>query len=145
MVSSHRGIPVTSPERTLIDLAAEAPQRMIDEADRLCLCSARDLAEAVAQHPGRAGAGAVGRILARHDVGSTVTRSELEEIFLAICRDHDLPIPRVNARVDEYTVDFLWPAERLIVETDGWESHRTRRPTSATVSATLCSRSGVTS
>jgi hypothetical protein len=68
----------------------------------------------------------VRRILARHDAGSTLTRSELEELFLAICRDFSLPPPQVNARLHGYIVDFLWPAERLIVETDGWESHRTR-------------------
>jgi very-short-patch-repair endonuclease len=121
---------VTSPERTVIDLAEVVSQRlverMIDEADRLRLCSARDLAEAVARHPGRAGARTVGCILARHDVGSTVTRSELEELFLTLCRAQGLPTPEVNARLEEHTVDFLWRAERLIVETDGWESHRTR-------------------
>jgi very-short-patch-repair endonuclease len=33
----------------------------------------------------------------------------------------------VNARVGRYEVDFLWPAERVIVETDGWATHGTRR------------------
>ena len=29
-------------------------------------------------------------------------------------------------QIDRYEVDFLWRAERLVVEVDGWESHRTR-------------------
>jgi very-short-patch-repair endonuclease len=28
--------------------------------------------------------------------------------------------------VDRFVVDFLWQPQRLIVEVDGWESHRTR-------------------
>jgi very-short-patch-repair endonuclease len=41
-------------------------------------------------------------------------------------RRHRLPRPEVNVRVDSYEVDFLWRHERLVVEVDGWESHRTR-------------------
>jgi very-short-patch-repair endonuclease len=54
------------------------------------------------------------------------TRSELEHRFLALCRRHRLPRPAVNVKVDRYEVDFLWSDRRLVVEVDGWESHRTR-------------------
>jgi very-short-patch-repair endonuclease len=54
------------------------------------------------------------------------TRSELEARLLTLCRRHRLPKPRVNARVGPFIVDFLWRERRLIVEADGWESHRTR-------------------
>jgi very-short-patch-repair endonuclease len=54
------------------------------------------------------------------------TRTELEAQFLALCRSHRLPRPEVNVRVGRFKVDFLWRNERLIVEVDGWESHRTR-------------------
>ena len=64
---------------------------------------------------------------ASHQVGSTLTRSELEETFLAICRSHNLPRPQLNVRIARYTVDFLWAHEMLIVETDGYETHRLRR------------------
>ncbi|MGI9094964.1 MAG: endonuclease domain-containing protein [Thermoleophilaceae bacterium] len=47
----------------------------------------------------------------------------LEELFLALCRTHDLPQPLVNTRVAGLEVDFLWPAHRLIVETDGYAAH----------------------
>jgi very-short-patch-repair endonuclease len=39
---------------------------------------------------------------------------------------HRLPKPSVNVKVDRFEVDFLWPKERLIVEVDGWDSHRSR-------------------
>ncbi len=46
--------------------------------------------------------------------------------MLALCRRHRLPQPDVNVSVDRYVVDFLWADCSLIVEVDGWESHRTR-------------------
>jgi very-short-patch-repair endonuclease len=54
------------------------------------------------------------------------TRSDPEARFLSLCRRHRLPEPEVNAHVDRFLVDFLWPARRLVVEVDGWDSHRIR-------------------
>jgi very-short-patch-repair endonuclease len=54
-----------------------------------------------------------------------ITRTELEERFLALVLDAQLPRPEVNAMVGEAEVDFLWRAERLIVETDGAATHLT--------------------
>jgi very-short-patch-repair endonuclease len=55
-----------------------------------------------------------------------VTRSELEERFLALVRDAGLPEPEVNAEVGPYEIDFLWRAQRLAVELDGWSFHSDR-------------------
>jgi very-short-patch-repair endonuclease len=52
------------------------------------------------------------------------TRSELEDLFLRLCRRHHLPTPEVNVRVGGHEVDFLWRPQRLIVETDGYRFHR---------------------
>jgi very-short-patch-repair endonuclease len=54
------------------------------------------------------------------------TRSELEQRFLAVCRRHRVPQPAVNVKVDRFEVDFLWHDQRLVVEVDGWGSHRSR-------------------
>jgi very-short-patch-repair endonuclease len=54
------------------------------------------------------------------------TRSELEERFLALVRDAGLPEPEVNAEVGPYEIDFLWRAQRLAVELDGWSFHSDR-------------------
>src|SRR5207342_1447140 len=75
----------------------------------------------------RAGAGALGRVLRSHRAGSTLTRSELEERFLAVCRSYRLPQPEVNVPLLDYVVDFLWRDASLIVEVDGHASHGTRR------------------
>jgi very-short-patch-repair endonuclease len=55
-----------------------------------------------------------------------LTRSELERLFLKLCRRRRLPRPEVNVRVGPYEVDFLWRDRRMIVETDGFEYHRSR-------------------
>ncbi len=46
--------------------------------------------------------------------------------MLSLCRRHRLPQPEVNVTIKRTVVDFLWRDQALIVEVDGWESHRTR-------------------
>ena len=46
--------------------------------------------------------------------------------MLSLCRRHRLPQPEVNVTIERTVVDFLWRDQALIVEVDGWESHRTR-------------------
>jgi very-short-patch-repair endonuclease len=55
-----------------------------------------------------------------------MTRSELERLFLRLCRRRRLPEPEVNARLSGYEVDFLWRRHRLVVETDGFRHHGNR-------------------
>jgi very-short-patch-repair endonuclease len=125
-VTVKDAIPVTTPARTLIDLADVLPrrhfERALDEAHYLRL----DLTDLRPRH-GRRGCGVLARVLAEHDRGSTRTRSELEERMLALCRRGGLPAPQVNAKVEGYAVDFAWRDAGLVVETDGWAAHGTRR------------------
>jgi very-short-patch-repair endonuclease len=122
-VTRKEGIPVTTPTRTMLDLAAVASrrelERAVDEAAYLRL----DLG-GLEPRRGRRGGAAISRVLAEHRAGTTRTRSELEERVL--CRRADLPAPEVNASVEGFTVDFAWRVQRLIVETDGWQAHGTR-------------------
>jgi very-short-patch-repair endonuclease len=55
----------------------------------------------------------------------TLTQTELEDAFLRICTRRRIPIPVTQHGVKP-RVDFIWHTERLIVEVDGWEAHRTR-------------------
>lgn len=55
--------------------------------------------------------------------GPEPTRSELERMFLRLCRKQSIPKPEVNVSVGPYTVDFLWREHALIVETDGYRYH----------------------
>jgi Protein of unknown function (DUF559) len=60
-----------------------------------------------------------------------ITASELEEYFLALCRRVDVAPPEINRwgalHAEEKKVDFIWRAERLIVETDSHTFHATRQ------------------
>lgn len=129
--TSHLGIPVTTPERTLLDSAPLLTRvdlrRAIDEAERIGLCAPASLAALLDRHRGRPGAGRLRAVLAEHDAGTGLTRSHLEARFLELSRIHDLPPPQVNVPVLDYTADFLWPHARLVVETDGHGSHGTAR------------------
>lgn len=128
-IEAH-GIPVTPPAQTILDCAAlvsrRATEKMIDQADRRRLCTYDDLRETAERFRGQRGAGILRDVIAEHEAGSTVTSSDLEELFLALCRREGLPAPQVNVEVEGLTADFYWPEHRVAVETDGWSSHRPR-------------------
>ena len=125
-LTERDGIPVTSAARTVLDLATSLRgrrlERAIDEAARFC--TAEELA-AAAYRTRRPGSHALRAALARHQPGTTATRSELEERFLALCRQRNLPQPEVNVPLLDYVVDFLWPSVGLVVEVDGQATHGT--------------------
>lgn len=127
----RNGFRITSPSRTLIDLAAllstRELERALDEAHYLNRLSARTLAEALRRSRGRPGTRALRRALAHHELGSTRTETAIEERFLMLIRDAGLPQPRCQVWIGRHRVDFLWPAHRLVVETDGERSHRGER------------------
>jgi len=120
------GIAVTTPARTLVDLAdvvsRRTLERALDEAEYLGL----DRTGLQPRH-GRTGSGLLTSVLAVHRPGTTRTRSELEEIFLALCDDNGLPRPEVNVGIEGYECDFVWRDAMLVVETDGAAAHGTRR------------------
>jgi hypothetical protein len=134
-VTSIDAIPCTTVHRTLLDLAdvvpARALKKAIDQAEVLRVFDLRAIEEVLARASGRRGAAVLKQVLAEYD-GPTLTDSELEELFLALCEEAGLPRPAVNEWITlddgvAYKADFLWRAERLIVETDGWGSHGTRQ------------------
>jgi very-short-patch-repair endonuclease len=129
-VTTHLGIPVTTPARTILDLAATLQrrplERLLDQAENARLTDVACLAALARAHPGHRGAGRLLRALSRHTPGTTLTRSEREERFLALCRAHGLPQPRVNEYVEGFEVDFSFLDARLLVETDSWTWHRSR-------------------
>jgi hypothetical protein len=130
--TNHRGIPVTTLARTLLDLAAVVRphrlERALAQAERLQLYDHRAINEVIARANGHRGRAALARATAREPAW---TRSELEAWFLSLVRETELPEPLVNITLaapdhPRLEVDFCWPAQRLIVELDGWETHRTR-------------------
>ncbi|MBA3839825.1 MAG: DUF559 domain-containing protein [Thermoleophilaceae bacterium] len=124
--TTRRGIPITTPSRTVLDLAQVAEQRelarALDEAETRRLIRREALLAVLDREPGHRGA-AVLRALIDGGRGGSLTRSEAEERMLALIRVAALPRPRVNARLGRYEVDLLWERERLVVEVDGYAFH----------------------
>ena len=128
-VTVHDGIPVTTVARTIVDLAADRrprdAERALEQAYARRLLAPGDLEGAIERAAGRRTR--VLRELIEREGPTTFTRNDLEEAMLAISRAVDLPDPEVNARVLTYEADFLWRDKRLIVETDGFGAHRSKR------------------
>jgi very-short-patch-repair endonuclease len=126
----QQGIRVTTVARTLLDLAATLPNRALERAlDQAEIHDLYDLAslDAMARaHRGERGAAALRRAI-DEDGEPTLTDSELEELMVALCHEHQLEQPIAQAWVAGLRVDFLFAASRLVVETDGYRYHRTRR------------------
>jgi hypothetical protein len=98
-ITRHKGLLVTTIEQTPCDLNDE---RLTAEAQVMGL-------------------------IPRGTNGIEPTRSEIERRFLKVVKEAGLPAPGVNRRVGPYAIDFLWSAERVVVETDGWAFHGDRR------------------
>jgi very-short-patch-repair endonuclease len=107
LVTRRNGVPLTCPARTLQDLRAVLSPESLQKATRKALDLRLDVTSALDAEP-------------------DLTRSELERLFLRLCRRHGLPDPEVNARVGSYEVDFLWRDLSVIVETDGFRHHASR-------------------
>jgi very-short-patch-repair endonuclease len=118
--------------RTLLDLAAtvrpDRLERALAQAERLQLYDHTAIADVLSRSNGHRGRAALARATAREP---KLTRSELEAIFLRLVRQAGLPEPRSNLPLGALDYprlepDFHWPTHRLVVETDGWETHGTR-------------------
>jgi very-short-patch-repair endonuclease len=118
----HRGIPITSPTRILLDLAttftAANLDRAIGEAEILGLLDADELR--------RRGGPKLRRLLDSHDDSRGIPRNVMERAFRTIARSTDLPEPEANAELLGYEIDFLWRGLRIAVETDGRSVHARR-------------------
>lgn len=119
--TTNRGIPITTPVRTVIDLARTVTGRPLEHA--LDLADQRRLID-FAEFNRRPIPTSLQAVLSLYTAGSTVTRSEMEERFLQLCDDHRFRRPQVNTRIEGEEVDFVWRDARLIVEVDGYRYHR---------------------
>jgi hypothetical protein len=122
-------LPLTSPERTILDLAAaQSPRttrKCVREAVRLRLTTMDGLAGPLARTPGRRGTADLRRYLAHH---STLPfhrcRSDAEAMALEVLHAARVPAPGVNERIAGEEADLSWPDRRVIVEIDGPDFHR---------------------
>jgi len=143
-VTMFDGIPVTTPPRTLLDIAQALRVRELEKAlaraERLGLATRSEMEVLLERHPRRSGIRALRHVLGLTG-GPAFTRSEAEARFLALVRKGGLPEPRANVRIAGHEVDFLWRNAGLVVEIDGFAFHRSRadferdRSRSATLTA----------
>ena len=122
----HR-IPVTTPARTLIDLAAQLEssqlEAAVNEADGLGLIEPDRLRRYVEKRPGVDGIPALRKVLDRRTYA--LTDSVLERRFLGLVRRAGLPTPLTQQTLNGFRVDFYWPELGLVVEADSLRYHRT--------------------
>lgn len=126
----RNGLPVTSVARVLLDLAAESSLaqlgRLVERAERLRLFDAVAIQRVLSRAGGHRGRRPLGEVVAGQSGPPPDTRSELERRFLELCIHGGLARPALNVTVAGFEVDALWPMERVVVELDGFEVHRTR-------------------
>ncbi|MBO0769737.1 MAG: hypothetical protein J2O48_13725 [Solirubrobacterales bacterium] len=124
------GVPVVTPARALLEIAADLSardlERALDEAFSLGRVNRDDVAAELSAHPTWAGAGTLRRLLGVRLVGNP-SRSHGQERLLALIRDAGLPDPEMDARVGGgYTVDCLWREAGVAVEYDSFQWHSSR-------------------
>lgn len=127
-VRIERGIRVTSPARTLLDMAPSLTRRSLTRAvntarrkEILTPTDLADVAERFRCHPGAK------HLRALNLPAGGPTRSSWEDDFPEFCRRHGLPEPIMSAWVAGHEVDALFPEEKVIVELDSWDFHWSRQ------------------
>ena len=122
-VTTEQGIPVTTPARTLLDLAPLLPSpvlaRMIDATPN----RGADVMALLSRYPRRAGAPKLRALAARVQ---PMTRSDLEAKVLDAIGRAGLPQPQVNVVINGYEVDFVWREHGVIAELDTYMTHGSR-------------------
>jgi len=120
------GIPITSVERTLADLAAQRrPERLLEAVEQAYTLRRLDLAilyRVLDRNANHRGVGAL-RAIFEDFTEAPNTRSKLERRMLHLITAADLPEPRLNVMVAGLEVDMFWPQWRLVVELDSRRFH----------------------
>ena len=126
-------LPVTSRIRTLIDLGAVARPWLVSRAleqwlreGHVTVRQVRDGLDVVARR-GRSGAGVLRKVLDERVLRLEASDSHAEVVLAQALREHGGPQPLFHELItighDTFEVDFLYPAEMLVVEVDGYGPH----------------------
>jgi hypothetical protein len=128
-VTEHERLRITTWARTALDLAATEPPRITELVlNGAVIQSLFDypLIDAVCErNAGHHGIAPLRQALARIERATTLTDSQLEEAFLAVCDAHRIPRPATQRWITSgHRLDFHWPENGLTVEIDSWRYHR---------------------
>jgi very-short-patch-repair endonuclease len=128
-IATVERLTVTTPARTLLDLAPTLAARDLEQAFATAERAYPDIrARATAlllRYPRRRGTRAL-RALVQPGFTPAFTRSRAEEVLLALLRSGGLAQPETNVLLNGFEVDFFWRSARLVVEVDGFEFHASR-------------------
>jgi very-short-patch-repair endonuclease len=128
-VTTVDGIPVTSPARTVLDLAAN-PRRdlakLLRRADDVDLLDRRRFEALLSRTKGHKGHGRLAAALRLYKPEEAVVRSDLERRFRNLVLAAGLPAPQTNVVVEGYELDCYWEAEGFGVELDTFGTHGSR-------------------
>jgi hypothetical protein len=130
------GVACTTPARTLVDMAGlygtPSLRRLAERAAVRKRLDLTALDAALYEARGRRGVKALSRIADEwrtEDGAVPDVRSDFEALVLPRLLAHGLPRPSCNETLrfggESLMVDFLWQTQRLVVETDGRETHET--------------------
>jgi hypothetical protein len=127
-VRTRDGITVTSPARTLLDIAPRTRQRTLhrfhNELRMRRLVDNEQLLDVAARNPFHPGARHL-RLLAGASSGEA-KRSPFEIDWQTFASKYELPPNEMNVHVAGERVDVLFTPDRLVIELDGWGTHGTR-------------------
>lgn len=123
-----QGIPITSPERTLVDitggLTPKQAGRCFREAVRLGHTTAPKVAACTERHRGPA---LLAQLTSRYaSLPYARCRSDAEARALELLHDAGAEPPAVNVRIAGEEADLAWLDRQVIVEIDGPQYHRFR-------------------
>jgi very-short-patch-repair endonuclease len=125
------GLRVTTPSRTIVDLATtlsgRALREAVERAQDLRRFEPQDIRATLARAPRRKGSRRLADLLALMQPDKDNARSHLERLFFALVREAKLPRPAANHEIAGRARDFVWIEQRLVVETDGYRYHSTRQ------------------
>ena len=119
-VTEEQGIPVTTPARTLLDLAPLLPSPVLGRIIEAAPSRGAGVARLIDRYPHRAGVPKLRQMVA---TPRPITRSDFEAILLEAMAEAGLPQPQVNAIVEGYEVDFAWREHGIIAELDSYVTH----------------------
>ena len=128
-ITSANGLPVTTPARTLFDLAAlntAELDRALAGADHRYPAIRDELLKLLERYPGSKGTRAL-RALIMDPAARSFTRSEAEDRLLELIKAGGLAKPETNVKINGYEVDCYWRRAGLVVEVDGYEFHGSKR------------------
>jgi hypothetical protein len=122
------GVPITTIERTLLDIAPIVSEKALRRAVRVAVREDLTSLVAIGDAIGRAGAPRgsrrVASALARYaDLPIERARSGAEIRAMEILRDHGRELPQLNVRVAGEEADLVWRRHKEIVEIDGGPWH----------------------